>query len=61
MPTVEVTFEIELPDLEHTEQQLEEFLRFSLGDNGMMDGTNPFSHCRVDPIFGTFEYEVLKP
>lgn len=52
---VKIEFEAELPDdIEHTEDELEEFLRFEIGDNGAMSGDNPFSGEIVEPVFGTF-------
>jgi len=59
---IRIEFEIELPDIEHTDDELEDFLRFELRDNGHLDGSNPFMAAKADvePIFGTFEHEVLK-
>lgn len=56
---VKIEFEIELPDIEYTEDELEEFLRFSYNDNGSMKTDNPFNVARsdTDPIFGTFEWD----
>lgn len=54
---VEVKYEAELPEIEHTEEELVAFLRFETGDNGVLDGNNPFRRERLKPIFGTFEYE----
>ena len=59
---IKIEFEIELPDdIEHTEDELEEFLRFHLGDNGKLSGKNPFNvkKCNTDPIFETFDWEYL--
>lgn len=55
---IKIEFEIELEDVEgHTEEQLEEFLRFEFGDNGHMSSLNPFyGKGSTDPIFGTFEW-----
>jgi Tfp pilus assembly protein PilP len=56
---VKIKFEVELPEVEHTKEQLEEFIRFQFRDNGVMKRNNPFD-SRVkscDPIFGTFEWE----
>lgn len=56
---VEITFEVELTDLEHTKDQLEEFIRFEFRDNGSLSGDNPFNKRgqRCEPIFGTFEWD----
>lgn len=44
----------------YTEDQLEEFLRYTFRDNGFMSSKNPFYGQRnVEPIFGTFEWEKL--
>jgi hypothetical protein len=58
---VQVTFEVELPKVEHTEDQLEEFIRFEYGDNGVLSGDNPFNKrgIRVKPTFGTFDWEYI--
>lgn len=55
---VRVEFEIKLPDIDN-EERLEEFLRFSFGDNGFMDAGNPFTGNHVEPIFGTFDWEII--
>ena len=57
---VQVTFEVELPKIKSTEEQIEEFLRFEYRDNGVLSGDNPFSKrgIRVKPTFGTFEIEI---
>lgn len=59
---VEISFEVELPDVEHTEEQLEEFIRFEFRDNGRLSGDNPFNKNResCDPIFGTFSWEYAE-
>lgn len=58
---LKIEMEIELPDVPHTEEQLEEFIRFEASDNGSIDGDNPFYAygCSIVPIFGTLEYEVI--
>jgi hypothetical protein len=58
---IKIEFEIELPDIEHTEDELEEFLRFEYRDNGRLNGMNPFNNikCNMDPIFGSFEWEYI--
>jgi hypothetical protein len=54
---INIGFDIEVSDREHTDEQLEEWLRFELNDNGEMDGDNPFAGVEVVPIFGTFGWE----
>lgn len=54
---VKIEFIAELPDIDCTDEELEEFLRFELGDNGRMNTNNPFNGNIVKPIFGTFEWE----
>ena len=58
---VRVEFEIELPDVEHTEEELADFLRFDLGDNSMLNGGNPFREASAicEPIFGTFSWSQV--
>ncbi len=58
---VRIEFEVEIPDVKHTEKELEDFLRFEYGDNGVLEGENPFNiaNTSVEPIFGTFEVEEI--
>ena len=58
---IKIEFEIKLEDVEeYTEDQLEEFLRYTFGDNGCMSSKNPFyGQGSVEPIFGTFEWDEL--
>ena len=39
---VKIEFEVELNDIEHTEEELEEYLRYTFRDNGSMSTKNPF-------------------
>ena len=59
---VEIKFEVELPDVAHTEEQLEEYLRYEFRDNGVLGSGNPFDirGKGCDPIFGTFEWEYTE-
>lgn len=55
---VKIEFEVELNEVEHTEEQLEEYLRYMFRDNGQMSTKNPFyEQGEPEPIFGTFEWE----
>ena len=57
---VKIEFEVELDEVEHTEEQLEEYLRYVYGDNGCMSSKNPFyKQKELEPIFGTFEWEYI--
>lgn len=61
---IKIKFEIELPEIEHSEDELDEFLKFQFGDNGKMSANNPFynSECLgdvSDPISDTFEWDYL--
>ena len=58
---IKIEFEIELEDVEeYTEDQLEEFLRYTFRDNGCMSCESPFyGQESVETIFGTFEWEEL--
>ena len=59
---VEVKFEIEIPDtIAATNQQLEEWLRFSLNDNGTIRNDNPLLAAGVtaEPVFGTFRWDAV--
>ena len=52
-----IVFDVEVPDVEHTDEQLEEWIRFELGDNGHMKANNPFEGHEPEPVFGTFGWE----
>jgi hypothetical protein len=54
--TIKVEFEIELPNVRHSEEDLEEFLRFEYNDSSHMKSTNPFIKKGCEPVFGTFEW-----
>ena len=55
---VKIEFEVELNEVEHTKEQLEEYLRYMFKDNGKMSTKNPFyKQGEPEPIFGTFEWE----
>lgn len=54
---VEVRFEVEIPEINGVtpnDDQIEEWLRYELGDNGCMELKNPLSQMEVEPVFGTF-------
>jgi hypothetical protein len=55
---VRVTFEVEVPLLA-TDEEVHEWLRFMLNDNGQMKNSNPLSNEDVEPVFGTFEWERI--
>ena len=56
---VEIKFKVDVPDVGATEQEIEDWIRFSFGDNGQIDGLNPLldQHGDAEPIFGTFGIE----
>lgn len=56
---IKIEFEIDIPELEHTEEELEAYLRFAYGDSGKLSGSNPFIDTPPDVIFETFEWENL--
>jgi hypothetical protein len=57
---VKIEFEVELPDIPHTEEELEAYLRFSFRDNGELALINPFNDLgEPDPVFGTFEWNKI--
>ena len=60
---VKLEYIVELPDIEYGSiselyEHLEEFLRFETGDNGQMKSNNPFARESIEPIFGTFEWQI---
>src|SRR5690242_7412528 len=52
---VEVRLEIRIPE-EATPQQVEDWLRYRLNDNGHLPGGNPLRNHEVEP-WGTFGFE----
>lgn len=56
---LEVTFEVELPDVEHTREQLIDYLQFELGGYGRLSGDNPFRGESCDAKGGSVEYDYL--
>ncbi|ADX66988.1 Uncharacterised protein [Weeksella virosa] len=57
---IKIEFEVELPNVRHSQKQLEEYIRFHFRDNGSLSGSNPFekeNKREPEPIFGTFEWE----
>ena len=56
---IEVTFRIKLP-VTATEEHMHEWLRFELGDNGSIRHENVLLNEPVEPIFGTFDWQVRR-
>lgn len=54
---IKIEYEVELPDISHTDDELEAFIRFETGDNGVVFGSNPFYKESLEPIFGTLSWE----
>lgn len=56
---IKIEFEVEIEDIGATDQEVEDYLRFSFGDNGSLSGKNPYiNEGEPEPIFGTFEIEI---
>jgi len=56
---IKIEFEVNLPDVKHSQGELEEYLRYHFRDNGSMSCSNPFevaSDSEPEPIFGTFDW-----
>jgi len=56
MSRVTVEFDVELPVTKVSGQQIDEWLRFELHDNGSISADNPLSDYEVEPIEGTFQW-----
>jgi hypothetical protein len=54
-----VTFEVEIPDIDHTTQELTNWLRFEFRDNGHLPAKNPFGEHEPVPVWGTFFVDEL--
>ena len=61
MSKVRVTFDVELPNIEATDEEVEEWLRFNLHDNGSMSMKNPLADEEVEPVFPSFYIEWPNP
>ena len=57
---VSVKFEVRIPETNVTTEQIEEWLRLELHDNGLMKAGNPLDKYNVEPIFGTFDWREIK-
>ena len=55
---VKVEFHVEVPLEDVSDEQIEEWLRFQLHDNGQMSMKNPLVNHEVEPIFGTFYWDA---
>jgi len=55
MASIKVEFEMQLP-VPATDDEIEEWLRFELHDNGSMQSHNPLSECEIDPIHGSIRW-----
>lgn len=54
---IKIEFEIELPDIESTEYELDAYLRYSYGDNCSVAIANPFNVLGEPVIrYGTFTW-----
>lgn len=60
MKTVDIKFTVRIPDIEHTEKELVEWLRYQMGDDGQISLKNPLEKYDITPIFGTFKYTFRK-
>ena len=56
MAKIHVEFDVELPGLAK-DKEVEEWLRFELGDNGTISLDNPLEKFEVEPIFGSFDWQ----
>ena len=55
---VKIEFEVEIPDIHHTEDELEAYLRYHFRDNGELSLPNPFNDLEEPaPVFGTFMWD----
>lgn len=51
-----ISFEVNVPEVGATDDEIMEWLRFELNDNGSMSAKNPLAKTSdVEPVFGTFE------
>lgn len=56
---ISISFRVKLP-VDATPEQIKAWLRFELNDNGCLPGGNPLEAEIVEPIFGTFDFEIAE-
>lgn len=54
---VYVEYEIEVPGVDASDEEIEEWLRYETNDNGCMSTKNPLYHTPIEPVFGTLWWE----
>jgi hypothetical protein len=54
-----ITFEVEIPEVDYSTQELVDWLRYEYRDTGGLDGKNPFINFEPEPVFGTFFVDEL--
>lgn len=51
---ITLEYEVEIPDsINASEDEIEDWVRFEIGDNGSLNGKNPLINERLKPIFGS--------
>lgn len=56
-PVAKVSFRVCIPQ-DATPEQIREWLRYELNDTGLMRGGNPLAGKAIEPIFGSFDFEI---
>ncbi len=56
---IKIEFEVDLPDIPHTESEIEEFLRYSFGATASMRLGNPFNDYTPETVFETFTWDKI--
>lgn len=61
---VKISYEVELPDIPHTNIELQEYLRYAVNYNGQISIENPFYQVmettELEPLPFSLEIEVQK-
>ena len=57
MATVTVKFELNIPDVDATDEQIRDWVRFELGEIGGLSEDNPLCDHEVEAEFGTVDIQ----
>lgn len=55
---VQIEFQARIPE-EATEDEINEWIRFELRDNGVIQTINPLEKHILEPIFGTLTWRAI--
>ena len=56
---VKIQYEIKLPDIKCTDEEIEEFLQYEIGNIRYINGSNPLIKEEITPIPNTFNWRWI--